>query len=93
VSLWFETSEFKAGQQRVRERMVEAGLDAMLLFKQESMYYLTGFDTDGFVLFQTLASVFSNAETHCQNSKSVHRYSILRVNCQLTSKLPRRAKE
>ena len=54
MSLWFETSEFKARQQRVRERMVDDGLDAMLLFKQESMYYLTGFDTDGFVLFQTL---------------------------------------
>jgi Xaa-Pro dipeptidase len=54
MPLWFAASEFKQRQQRVREHMLDAGLDAMLLFKQESMYYLSGYDTDGFVLFQTL---------------------------------------
>ena len=34
--------------------MAADGLDGLLMFKQESMYYLTGYDTDGFVLFQAL---------------------------------------
>src|SRR5262245_10293928 len=36
-----------AGAALQRER-----LDAILLFAQESLYYLTGFDTSGFVFFQ-----------------------------------------
>ncbi len=34
--------------------MVARGLDALLLFRQESLYYLTGFDTFGYVFFQAL---------------------------------------
>lgn len=34
--------------------MVEEGLDGLLLFNQESMFYLTGYDTFGFVFFQCL---------------------------------------
>jgi Xaa-Pro dipeptidase len=34
--------------------MAERGLDGMLLFQQESMYYLTGYDTFGFCFFQCL---------------------------------------
>ena len=34
--------------------MAERGLDAMLLFAQESMYWLTGYDTFGFCFFQSL---------------------------------------
>jgi len=30
------------------------GLDALLLFKQESMFYLTGYDTTGYSLFQCM---------------------------------------
>jgi Xaa-Pro dipeptidase len=30
------------------------GLDALLMFRQESMYYLTGYDTFGYVYFQCL---------------------------------------
>ncbi len=32
--------------------MTEQGLDALLLFRQESMYYLTGYDTSGYSMFQ-----------------------------------------
>ena len=32
--------------------MAEEGLDALLLFAQESLYYLTGYDTNGYVFFQ-----------------------------------------
>jgi len=34
--------------------IVDAGLDGMLLFKQESMYWLTGYDTFGFSMFQCM---------------------------------------
>ena len=34
--------------------IAEAGLDGMLLFKQESMYWLTGYDTFGYCFFQCL---------------------------------------
>ena len=32
----------------------DAGLDALLVFKQESMYWLSGYDTFGFAMFQCL---------------------------------------
>ena len=34
--------------------MAEAGLDGLLLFQQELMYWLTGYDTFGFCFFQSL---------------------------------------
>lgn len=50
--LHFERSEFDARVARARAAMKREGLDALLLFAQESTYYLTGFDTMGFVFFQ-----------------------------------------
>jgi len=54
MHLHFSTDEFGERQKRACEALVAGGLDGILLFRQESMYYLTGYDTDGFVLFQTL---------------------------------------
>ncbi|MFT5260817.1 MAG: Xaa-Pro dipeptidase [Gammaproteobacteria bacterium] len=54
MALWFDHREFEERQLKLRAQMAAQNLDGMLLFKQESMYYLTGYDTDGFVLFQTL---------------------------------------
>ncbi len=34
--------------------MEQQGLDGLLMFQQESMYYLTGYDTFGFCFFQCL---------------------------------------
>lgn len=34
--------------------MARRGLDALLIFRQESMYWLTGYDTFGYVFFQCL---------------------------------------
>ena len=34
--------------------MKEQNIDAILMFRQESMYWLTGYDTFGYVFFQTL---------------------------------------
>ncbi len=54
MALHFERSEY---QSRVTNAVVainEAGLDGMLIFAQESMYYLTGYDTFGYCFFQCL---------------------------------------
>ncbi len=52
--LHFERNEFDARQQRTCERLNAENLDGLLMFRQESMYYLTGYDTQGFVYFQCL---------------------------------------
>ena len=41
-------------QSRAAAAVRAAGLDALLMFKQESMYWLSGYDTFGFALFQCL---------------------------------------
>ncbi|GGO53393.1 Xaa-Pro dipeptidase [Roseovarius pacificus] len=48
----FERSEFDGRLKEARALMRRDGLDALLVFSQESHYYLTGFDTKGFVFFQ-----------------------------------------
>ena len=52
MALHFERSEFDARVANAREALRREKLDAILLFAQESLYYLTGFDTSGFVFFQ-----------------------------------------
>ena len=54
MNLHFTQAEFAERIAVARQRMSEQALDGLLLFKQESMYYLSGYDTDGFVLFQAL---------------------------------------
>ena len=52
MALHFEKIEFREREARARAALRREGLDAILLFAQESHYYLTGFDTSGFVFFQ-----------------------------------------
>lgn len=52
--LHFTLEELAARQQRTLAAMRQRGLDALLLFRQESMYYLTGYDTMGYITFQCL---------------------------------------
>jgi Xaa-Pro dipeptidase len=52
MALHFERSEFEARVAGTRAALRRDGLDAILLFAQETLYYLTGFDTSGFVFFQ-----------------------------------------
>ena len=54
MSLHFERAEFSQRINRLRELMAENELDGMLLFRQESMFYLSGYDTFGYVFFQCL---------------------------------------
>jgi Xaa-Pro dipeptidase len=52
VSLPFTREEHLDRQARLRHRLVETGFDAMLVFAQESHFWLTGYDTGGYVFFQ-----------------------------------------
>ena len=54
MALHFERTEFDARRDRLILEMTDRKLDAMLLFAQESMYWLTGYDTFGFCFFQCL---------------------------------------
>ena len=54
MALHFERTEFDARRDRLMIEMAERKLDAVLLFAQESMYWLTGYDTFGFCFFQSL---------------------------------------
>ncbi len=53
-NLHFSREELTARRSSACGRMAEEGLDGLLMFRQESMYYLTGYDTFGFVFFQCL---------------------------------------
>ncbi|MEJ6389025.1 M24 family metallopeptidase [Gymnodinialimonas ulvae] len=50
----FSPDEFRARQSRAVRALKDAGLDAVLLFAPESMYWLTGYDTFGFAMFQAM---------------------------------------
>jgi Xaa-Pro dipeptidase len=49
-----DATELAERRNRACRAMVEAGLDGLLCFRQESMYWLTGYDTFGYVFFQCL---------------------------------------
>ncbi len=52
VTLRFSEAEHRARLARTRALLAARGLDALLVFAQESHFYLTGFDTAGYVFFQ-----------------------------------------
>ena len=54
MALHFSREELAARRTRACALMAEDGFDGLLMFRQESMYYLTGYDTFGYVFFQCL---------------------------------------
>ena len=52
--LAFDPAEYAARQSRAQEAMAALGQDALVLFAQESMFYLTGYDTTGYSKFQAM---------------------------------------
>ena len=54
MSLHFSNQEFSNRKNNTIKSMKDNNLDALLMFRQESMYWLTGYDTFGYVFFQTL---------------------------------------
>ena len=54
MAIHFTNQEFKNRKEKVLKKMRDSCIDALLMFKQESMYWLTGYDTFGYVFFQCL---------------------------------------
>ena len=54
MALHFTEQEFELRETKVIQSMKEKNIDALLLFRQESMYWMTGYDTFGYVFFQCL---------------------------------------
>ncbi len=54
VAIHFSEQEFAARTKAACTALVERGLDGLLMFRQESMYYLSGYDTFGYCFFQCL---------------------------------------
>lgn len=54
MAMHFSEREYTQRMDRLTAQMREDNLDAILLFAQESMYWLTGYDTFGYCFFQTL---------------------------------------
>ena len=50
----FTEQELASRREKVVAELQAAGLAALLIFRQESMYYLTGYDTTGYSQFQCL---------------------------------------
>lgn len=54
MALHFSREELAARRAAAIAALQKRGLDGLLMFRQESMYYLTGYDTFGYVYFQCL---------------------------------------
>lgn len=54
MAIHFTAEELGRRQAAVAAELARQGLDALLCFRQESMYWLSGFDTFGYCFFQCL---------------------------------------
>jgi Xaa-Pro dipeptidase len=54
LTVHFPSEELSDRRKAVAAELADRWLDGLLMFRQESMYYLTGYDTFGYVFFQCL---------------------------------------
>ena len=54
MAIHFKKKEFLERKSKVIQELKNQNLDGLLMFRQESMYWLTGYDTFGYVYFQCL---------------------------------------
>ena len=52
MTLHFTREEFAARKDAALRSMAEAGLDGLVMFRPDSLYWLTGYDSEGYVMFQ-----------------------------------------
>ena len=60
----FSREEFSQRQQKTRKHLQNLELDGLLLFKIEDMYWLTGYESDGFCIFGSMFIGTDGALTH-----------------------------
>ncbi len=89
MALHFAPEEYASRLERLKEGMAARKLDALLIFSQESMYWLTGYDGFGYVFFQCLVvtkdgrlSLVSRAADHRQ----ARRTSVIEENIVWTDR-------
>ena len=70
-TIYFTREEFAERQARVRAALSEQGLEGMLLFKIEDMYWLCGFDTQGWKIFHAMYIGVNGELTHITRSADV----------------------
>jgi len=54
MTLHFSEIEYQKREDKVITQLNNNNIDALLIFRQESMYWLTGYDSFGYVFFQCL---------------------------------------
>ena len=54
MAIHFTKEEFSERKYKIIQELQKQNLDGLLMFRQESMYWLTGYDTFGYVYFQCL---------------------------------------
>ena len=59
----FSAAEFDARRAQILRAIAAAGLDGAIFFRQETLYWLTGFDSFGYVFFQCLLVRADGEET------------------------------
>ena len=73
MALHFSSEEFALRNRRTVEALASRKLDGLLMFRQESMYYLSGYDSFGYVFFQCLyLSAFFTYDFDGQRHQSRH---------------------
>jgi len=68
MALHFTKEELAERRRRACEEMARQGLDGLVIFRQESMYYLTGYDTSGYSMFQGMYLGADGALALCTRS-------------------------
>jgi Xaa-Pro dipeptidase len=63
MTIHFSKQEFTQRTARATQSIQQRGLDGILLFAPESHYYLTGYDTFGFAMFQCMV-VSASGDVH-----------------------------
>ena len=63
MPLHFDAAEYAARQARATEAVADAGLDALIMFAPESHFWISGYDTFGFAMFQAMV-LTANGDLH-----------------------------
>jgi Xaa-Pro dipeptidase len=79
MALHFSESELADRRRRACRAMIARGLDGLLLFRQESMYYLTGYDTSGYSMFQGMYLGADGSLALCTRSPDLRQARITSV--------------
>ncbi len=79
MALHFTETELAERRRRACLDMARQGLDGLLVFRQESMYYLTGYDTSGYSMFQGMYLGADGALALCTRSADLRQARLTSV--------------